>query len=172
MLTRLATFLHAHGRRVLIGAVICTVDRRRLRRGRLEAPVAVQRGGPGKREVRAGNRFEASTGRQIDPGSWRSCAGERSARRPRRRRVDQVAAELRAQPDVAQRAVSYYDTHDPAMASRDRRSTYVVAYFKPLSDQELKDVAQRIENQFAGQRDVRLGGDAIANAQANTQVGA
>jgi RND superfamily putative drug exporter len=57
------------------------------------------------------------------------------------------------------------------MVSRDRRSTYVVAYFKPRSDRQLKDVAQRIEDQFAGQRDVRLGGDQIANAQANTQVG-
>src|SRR5205085_5478998 len=59
---------------------------------------------------------------------------------------------------------------DPAMVSRDGRSTYVLAYFKPLSDKALKDVAQHIENQFAGQRDVRLGGEAIANAQVNAQV--
>ena len=49
--------------------------------------------------------------------------------------------------------------------------TYVVAYFKPRSDTQLEDAAQRIENRFAGQRDVRLGGDQIADAQANTQVG-
>src|SRR3954452_23831327 len=57
------------------------------------------------------------------------------------------------------------------MVSRDARSTYVVAYFKPRSDRQLKDTAQRIEDQFAGQHDVRLGGEQIANAQANTQVG-
>jgi RND superfamily putative drug exporter len=67
--------------------------------------------------------------------------------------------------------VSFYETHDPAMLSRDRRLTYVVAYFKPRSDSQLKDAAQRIEDHFAGQRDVRLGGEQIANAQANTQVG-
>jgi RND superfamily putative drug exporter len=57
------------------------------------------------------------------------------------------------------------------MISRDRRSTYVVAYFKSRSDKQLEDAAQRIEDRFAGQPDVRLGGEQIADAQANTQVG-
>ena len=57
------------------------------------------------------------------------------------------------------------------MVSGDRRSTYIVAYFKPRSDKRLEDAAQRIEDRFAGQRDVRLGGEQIAGAQANTQVG-
>ena len=57
------------------------------------------------------------------------------------------------------------------MVSRDGRSTYVLAYFKPLSDKRLKDDAQQIEDRFAGQRDVKLGGEQIANAQVNTQVG-
>src|SRR5947207_10666530 len=57
------------------------------------------------------------------------------------------------------------------MVSLDRHSTYAVAYFKPRSDRQLKDAAQRIEDQFAGQRDVLLGGEQVANAQANTQVG-
>ncbi len=57
------------------------------------------------------------------------------------------------------------------MVSRDGRSTYVVAYFKRRSDRQLEDAAQRIEDRFAGQRDVRLGGEQIADAQANTQVG-
>jgi trehalose monomycolate/heme transporter len=85
-------------------------------------------------------------------------------------RVEQVAGQLRVQPDVA-RVVSFYETRDPAMVSRDRHSTYVVAYFKPRSDTQLEDAAQRIEDHFAGQRDVRLGGEQIAGAQANTQVG-
>jgi RND superfamily putative drug exporter len=85
-------------------------------------------------------------------------------------RVEQVAAELRVQPDVATVA-SFYETHDPAMVSRGGRSTDVVAYFKPRSDTQLQDAAQRIEDHFAGQRDVRLGGEQIAAAQANTQVG-
>jgi uncharacterized membrane protein YdfJ with MMPL/SSD domain len=57
------------------------------------------------------------------------------------------------------------------MVSRDGRATYVLAYFKPLSDKTLEDAAKRIENAFSGQSDVRLGGEAIANAQVNAQVG-
>jgi uncharacterized membrane protein YdfJ with MMPL/SSD domain len=98
----------------------------------------------------------------VRPGEVRGAAAKA--------RVDEVAAQLRAQPDVA-RTVSYYDTHDPAMLSRDGRSTYVLAYFKPLPDKRLSDDASRIERRFSSQPDVKLGGEAIANAQVNTQVG-
>ena len=124
---------------------------------------------PATQSVQASNRFQAGAGRQIDPGviALVSAGDVRSART--RHRVSQVAAQLRAQPDVASVA-SFYDTHSPAMVSRDGRSTYVVAYFKPLSDSRLKNDAQQIQNAFAGQHDVKLGGQAMANAQANTQV--
>jgi RND superfamily putative drug exporter len=56
------------------------------------------------------------------------------------------------------------------MISRDGRSTYVLAYFKPLSDKRISDDAKQIEARFAGRDDVKLGGIAIANAQVNTQV--
>ena len=66
---------------------------------------------------------------------------------------------------------SFYDTHDPAMVSRDGRSTYVVAYFKPRSDSQLKDgdTADRESVRRTARRPARR--RAIANAQANTQVG-
>ena len=56
------------------------------------------------------------------------------------------------------------------MVSRDGRSTYVLAYFRPKSDKTLKNDAQRIENGFAGQRDVSSAAQLVANAQVNTQV--
>jgi hypothetical protein len=46
----------------------------------------------------------------------------------------------------------------------------VLAYFKPLSDTRLKNDAETIENRFAGQRDVKLGGLALTNAQGNAQA--
>src|ERR687888_508032 len=95
-------------------------------------------------------------------GAFHSAAAER--------RVRQVEAELRSSRDIAT-VTSYYDSHDPAMVSRDGRSTYVVAYFQPKSDLRIQDDAKRLESEFAGQRDVELGGAAIANAQVNTQVG-
>ena len=158
MLTRLADFLYAHRPR---GAV---------RRGRSarRSPACSALGGrkhlspygandPATQSVQATNRFQAAAGRQIDPGVV-ALVDRRQRRTPAaKQRVDQVAAELAARPDVASVA-SFYDTHNPAMVSRDGRSTYVVAYFKPLSDPQLKDDAQQIENRFAGQRDVKLGG--------------
>src|SRR4051794_17390514 len=80
---------------------------------------------PATQSVQATHRFEAGAGRQIDAGVVALVqAGElRSA--AAQARVGQVAAQLRGEPDVAH-VVSYYDTRDPAMVSRDGRSTYVV----------------------------------------------
>src|SRR6185437_3757236 len=78
-------------------------------------------------------------------------------------------AQLRESRDIAS-VSTYFDTHDPAMVSRDGRATYVVAYFRPESDSRIQDDATRLVSRFAGQRDVELGGAAIADAQVNTQV--
>jgi RND superfamily putative drug exporter len=109
-------------------------------------------------------------GRKIDPGIVAIVSAGDVGSPAVERRVERVVTQLRAEPDVAS-AASFYETHDSAMVSRDRRSTYVVAYFRPRSDLQLKNAAQRIEERFAGQRDVRLGGEEVASAQANTQVG-
>jgi uncharacterized membrane protein YdfJ with MMPL/SSD domain len=170
MLSRLATFLHSNGRRVLIFAVVGAVIAGAFGAGVANSLWPYSAEDPASQSVKAGNRFEASAGRQIDAGVVALVSSGNVGTAAARERVDQVAAELRAQPDVA-RVQSFYTTDDPGMVSRDRRSTYVLGYFKPLSDKALKDVAQQIENRFAGQSDVKLGGDAVANAQANTKVG-
>jgi len=120
--------------------------------------------------VKATNRFEAAAHRKIDPGIVAIVSAGDVHSSAAQQRVERVADQLRAEPDVVS-AVSFYETHDPAMVSRDRRSTYVVAYFRHRSDRQLEDAAQRIEDRFAGQPDVRLGGEQIADSQANTQVG-
>jgi uncharacterized membrane protein YdfJ with MMPL/SSD domain len=169
MFARLATFLQANGRRVLIVAVIGAAVAGALGAGVAKHLSPYGANDPATQSVQATNRFQRAAGRQIDAGvvALVSSGNVRSA--TARSRVDQVASELLSQPDVAS-VVSFYDTHSPAIVSRDGRSTYVLAYFKPLADKTLKDVAQQIENRFAGQGDVKLGGGAIANAQVNTQV--
>jgi RND superfamily putative drug exporter len=169
MLARLATFLHAHGRRVLIGAAICAVVAGVFGAGVSKSLWPYSAKDPATQSVKAQDRFEASAGRQIDAGVVALVRSGNVGTAAARQRVDQVAAQLRAQRDVAQ-VQSFYTTHDPAMVSRDRQSTYVLAYFKPRTDKALENVAQRIENHFAGQSDVKLGGAAIADAQANTKV--
>jgi uncharacterized membrane protein YdfJ with MMPL/SSD domain len=170
MLSRLATFLHANARRVLFAAVIVAAVAGVFGTGVAKHMSPYGADDPATQSVQATNKFEAASGRQIDPGIVALVSSGNVQSAAARQRVEHVASQLRAQPHVAG-AVSYYDTHDPAMVSRNGRSTYVVAYFKPLSDKQLKDDAQRIENQFASQSDVKLGGEQVASAQANTQVG-
>jgi RND superfamily putative drug exporter len=170
MLTSLATFLHTHGRRVLVVAVVGAAVAGAFGVGVAQHMSPYSADDPATQSVHAANRYAAAAGREIDPGIVAIVSSGDVGAAPARQRVEQVATELRAEPDVAS-VVSFYDTHDPAMVSRDRHVTYVVAYFKPRSDRQLETAAQQIEDRFAGQSDVRLGGAQIANAQANTQVG-
>ena len=170
MLTNLATFLDAHGRRVLLGAVIGAAIAGAFGFGVAKHMSPYGAEDPATQSVQATHRFQAAAGRQIDPGIVAIVGAGDVRTGVAERRVEQVAGRLRVQPDVAT-VLSFYETHDPAMVSRDRHSTDVVAYFKPRSGTQLQDAAQQIEDHFAGQRDVRLGGVQIASAQANTQVG-
>ncbi|HEY2769380.1 MAG TPA: MMPL family transporter [Solirubrobacteraceae bacterium] len=170
MFARLARFLELHRRKVLLGAVIGAAIAGALGFGVAKRLGPYSANDPASQSVRAVNRYQAVAGRQLDPGvvALVRSGSVHSARA--RVRVEQVAARLRAQPGLA-RVVSFYDTHDPSMVSRDGRSTYLVAYFKPLSDSRIADDANRIQRAFASQHDVTLGGQALASAQANTQVG-
>jgi putative drug exporter of the RND superfamily len=169
MLSRLATFLHANGRRVLLVAVVGAAIAGVFGAGVAKHLSPYGANDPATQSVQATNHFQNASGRQIDAGVVALVSSGNVRTASAQQKVRNVAAQLRQQPDVASVA-SFYDTHNPAMVSRDGRSTYVLAYFKPLSDSRLKDDAQRIESSFAGQADVKLGGPALANAQANTQV--
>ncbi|HEY4830139.1 MAG TPA: MMPL family transporter [Solirubrobacteraceae bacterium] len=171
-MTRLAAFLFAHRRVVLyvavVGAVIAGVFGSSVAQ-HLSPYGATD---PATQSVQATNRYQAATGRQIDPGVVALVdVGEvGNVRTPAaQQRVNHVATVLSNSPDVA-RVVTYYESRDPAMVSRDGRLTYVLAYFKPRSDTQLEKDAQHIENRFAGLSYVKLGGGQIANAQVNTQV--
>ena len=169
MFEKLATFTYSSRRRVLFVAVIGVAIAGVFGAGVSSHLSPYGANDPATQSVQATNRFQAATGRQIDPGviALVSSGDVRSA--AARQRVASVAAKLRAQPDVASVA-SFYTTHDPAMVARDGRSTYVVAYFKALSDKRISDDAKLIESRFSSQPGVKLGGSAIANAQVNTEV--
>jgi RND superfamily putative drug exporter len=169
MLERLATFAYSNRRRVLFVAVLGAVIAGVFGAGVANRMSPYGADDPATQSVQATNRFQAATGRRIDPGVI-ALVSTGDVRSPAaRQRVDRVAAELRAQPDVASVA-SFYTTRDSAMVARNGRSTYVVAYFKAVSDKRISDDAKLIETRFSSQHDVELGGSAIANAQVNTQV--
>jgi RND superfamily putative drug exporter len=169
MFSKLATFLHANRRRVVLAAVLVAAIAGAFGFGVAKHLSPYRADDAATQSVQATDRFQAATGRQIDPGIVALVRSGDVRSHAAERRVGQVAHELGGGPDVAS-VVTFYDTHDPAMVSRDGGSTYIVAYFKAKSDKQLKDDAQEIQNQFGGQKDVELGGQAIVNAQANTQV--
>ena len=170
MLERLASFLYRNRRRVLFVAVVGVALAGVFGLGVAKRLNPYGDTDPSTQSVQAKDRFEAATGRQIDPGVIALVTTGDVHSAAAGRRVRQVEAQLRASRDVAA-VSSYYDTHDPAMISRDGRSTYVVAYFRPKPDLRIQDDAKRLERDFAGRHDVELGGAAVASAQANTQVG-
>ena len=170
MLTRQAGFIYAHRRGVLYVAVILAVLAGVFGSSVAQNLSPYGANDPATQSVQASNRFQAAAHRQLDPGvvalvNTRNGINNSATRS----RVQQVSNQLQAGPDVA-RVLTYYQTRDPAMVSRDGRLTYLLAYFKPLSDTQLKNDAQQIENRFAGVTDVKLGGGQIANAQVNSQV--
>jgi uncharacterized membrane protein YdfJ with MMPL/SSD domain len=169
VLARLATFLYSHRRRVLFAAVIGAVIAGVFGSSVAKHMSPYGANDPATQSVQATNRYEHAAGRQIGAGVVALVHAGDVGTIATKDRVIQVVDQLRSEPDVA-RVVSFYETHDPAMVSRDRRSTYVLAYFKPLSDSRLKDDAQVIVGHFSAQPDVTLGGGAVANAQVNTQV--
>ena len=170
MLTRQAGFIYAHRRAVLYVAVILAVLAGVFGSSVAQHLSPYGANDPATQSVQASNRFQAAAHRQLDPGVVALVSTPQGINSEQtRNRVQQVAKQLQAGPDVAG-VVTFYQTHNPAMVSRDGRLTYLLAYFKPLSDTQLKKDAQQIENRFAGVTDVKLGGGQIANAQVNSQV--
>jgi RND superfamily putative drug exporter len=169
MFKTLATFAYSARRPVLFVAVIGAVIAGAFGAGVSSRMSPYGADDPATQSVQAKNRFQSATGRQIDPGVIALVSSGDVRSSSARHRVEGVAAELRAQPDVAS-VSSFYTTHDPAMVARDRRSTYVVAYFKARSDLQISNDAKLIQSRFSSQPDVKLGGSAIADAQVNTRV--
>ena len=169
MFEKLASFVYRNSGRVLLVALVGVGVAGMFGLGVAKRLSPYGDSDPSTQSVQVTNRYQAATGRQIDPGVIALVRLGDVHTAGAERRVSRVAARLRSSRDIASVA-SYYDTHDPAMLSRDGRSTYVVAYFDPKSDLRIQEDAQRLEREFSGDNDVKLGGSAIASAQANTQV--
>ncbi len=170
MFTTLASFLHANGRRVLFAAVIGAAVAGVFGAGVAKRLSPYGSKDPATQSVQATQRFEAATNRQIDAGVIALVRSGDVHTQGAEQRVGAVATQLRAEPQIA-KVLTFYESHNPAIVSNDGRSTYVLAYFKPIEDKQQAEVAKKIEHDFAGEHDVALGGQAIANAQINAQVG-
>jgi uncharacterized membrane protein YdfJ with MMPL/SSD domain len=85
------------------------------------------------------------------------------------RRIAAVEATLRRDPAVAA-VLDWRSAHNPAMVGRDRRSTYVIAALRPASDKEQEQAGKRLLAAFAGDRQVTLGGNPVANEEISKTI--
>jgi RND superfamily putative drug exporter len=169
MFEKLANLQHSHGRIVLavavVGAAVAGVFGSSV--SKYMSPFGAN--DPATQSVQATNRFQGASGRQIEPGVVALVNSGAVSSAGARERVDAIAARLRAEPAVAS-VVSYYSAHNPAMVSSSGDSTYLLVYFKPLSDRRLQEVAKGMVAHFKGDPSVKLGGITVANAEINAQV--
>ena len=81
-------------------------------------------------------------------------------------RVAAVAATLKDDPAVA-RVLS----GGPGNVSEDGESAYAAVIFRDVDDSEIDDAVARLESEFGGQPQVKLGGAALAGPAVGEQVG-
>jgi uncharacterized membrane protein YdfJ with MMPL/SSD domain len=82
-------------------------------------------------------------------------------------RIGQVAGELRADPSVGS-VISPVESQNPAQVSTDQESAYLVAHLR--ADADPAAAAQSLQDRFAGQSDVELGGGPIVDQQVTATV--
>jgi RND superfamily putative drug exporter len=66
---------------------------------------------------------------------------------------------------------SAFNTRNSAFVSKDGRSTYVVASFKPMSGRAETDAGKRIKEKLKGTKGILLGGPIVANTEIDDQIG-
>jgi uncharacterized membrane protein YdfJ with MMPL/SSD domain len=87
-----------------------------------------------------------------------------------RAKVAEVAKTITDDPDVSS-VVTAFNGGGTDLVSTDGRSTYIATFFGPIPDDQAQDAAKRLEDQFAGDATVKLGGAAVVGHQAGTIIG-
>ena len=172
MLTTIARFVSAHPKRVLLATALFAVVA-----GVVGGPVAgSMKGGsdnfedPSSESVAARHTLERAAGMSSEPdvialvrpgAPVRSAAGEAKVR--------QEAARLGADRGVG-RVASFTSTGDPALISRDGRSTYLAVYFRGSGADAKDDTAKRLDKRFGHDAGVQLGGPRLASREVSEKV--
>jgi uncharacterized membrane protein YdfJ with MMPL/SSD domain len=86
-----------------------------------------------------------------------------------RRSIEAVEARLRRDPAVVA-VVDATSAHNPAMISKSRRSTYVIAALRQLDDKQQEEAGARLLAAFAGTPTVTLGGGPVANDEISKTI--
>ena len=86
-----------------------------------------------------------------------------------RRTVTSVEGRLQRDPAVVA-VLDATRAHNPAMISRDRRTTYVLAALRPLDDEQQEEAGKRLVAAFGGDPRVTLGGNPVANHEISKTI--
>ena len=86
-----------------------------------------------------------------------------------REKVQQVIETIEREPQVVQTA-DFYSTRNRAFVSKDRRSTYVVASFKP-GDKEIDEAAENLKLELEKQPGVLVGGGPAVGPAVGETIG-
>src|ERR1700759_125774 len=119
MLAKLAGFLHANRRRVVFATVLGTAIAGTFGLGVAKKMSPYGAKDPATQSVQAERRYQAASGRQINPGIVAVVSAGDVHSAAAEARVRSVERQLRSTRDVAS-VSSYYDSHDQAMVSFDR----------------------------------------------------
>jgi len=85
------------------------------------------------------------------------------------RKLAAVESKLRRDPAVAV-VLDWRSAHNPAMIGRDRRSTYLITALRPLDDEQQEEAGKRLLAAFAGDAQVTLGGNPVANHEISKTI--
>jgi putative drug exporter of the RND superfamily len=83
--------------------------------------------------------------------------------------ITAVEAKLRRDPAVVA-VLDWRSAHNPAMVARDRRATYLIAALRPLDDKRQEEAGKRLLAAFAGDPQVTLGGNPVANQEISRTI--
>jgi uncharacterized membrane protein YdfJ with MMPL/SSD domain len=167
MFEQLALLAQRHGRTVVIVAVLLAIAAGAYGAGVADRLDPYGADDPATESVKARERLQDAGYREtgvvvlVNHVDVRSAAG--------RARVEALAKRIGADRDVAGVA-SFYTTGSRDFVSRDRTSTYLAVRLSPTDDREIQDAGERISTALEHEPGVLVGGEAVAQQQANHQV--
>src|SRR3954451_7123703 len=167
MFNALASLAQRHGKRTVILAAVFFLVAGALGGGVASKLAPYGDDDPATESVKASDRLEADGYR--DPSGIVLFQNASPTSRAGQQRIQQVADQLRANPDVA-RVTGYLDTHNRDFVSKSSDATYLAVSLKPTNDKEQQDAAKGIADDLEGQPGVSVGGIALAQEQVNKQV--
>ena len=168
MLSRLAHLAHSRPRRLVAAALAVAVVAGAFGFGVASKLGPYSADDPASQSYKAAKDLSRATGLAVDDtavvlvrtGAPLSSPAAHS-------KVDGVVRTLTADRGIG-RVASWYGIHDPAMVSKDGRSTYLVGSFRKGADQTA--TVKRLERDLRGRPGVTLGGSAAASVDANRIV--